>query len=81
MSVSDSQLSKVERGLWTPRPALRAALADLLGLDVVQDFEKRRSEPSDAPAADMDVHQLRDGERAVPQNLPELPDARVKRGA
>jgi hypothetical protein len=32
--VSWSQLSKIERGLSAPRPALRAVLADLLGLDI-----------------------------------------------
>lgn len=33
------QLSRYERGLATPRPAVRAVLARLLGLDVA-DFEK-----------------------------------------
>lgn len=32
--VSDSQLSKIERGLCVPYPALRATLAHLLSLDV-----------------------------------------------
>jgi transcriptional regulator with XRE-family HTH domain len=36
VSASDSQLSKIERGLFTPRPALRAALARILDLDVTK---------------------------------------------
>lgn len=34
--ASDSQLSKIERGHCTPRPALRAALAEILELDVTK---------------------------------------------
>lgn len=33
------QLSRIERHIHTPNPALRAVLAELLGLDVVADFE------------------------------------------
>lgn len=32
--VTDSQISKIERGLWTPRPKLRRVLADILELDI-----------------------------------------------
>lgn len=32
--VSNSQLSKIERGLYTPRPRLRAVLARVLDMDV-----------------------------------------------
>lgn len=32
--VSDSQLSKIERGLYTPRPLLRATLARILDLHI-----------------------------------------------
>lgn len=43
--VENSQLSKIERGISTPRPALRAVLAEVLGLGI-DDFEaapERRS--------------------------------------
>lgn len=43
--ASDSQLSKIERGLWSPRPKLRAALAEILGIDVL-DLEAARQEKS-----------------------------------
>lgn len=35
VGASDSQLSKIERGLWAPRPKLRATLAEILDLDVL----------------------------------------------
>lgn len=38
-SVSEGQLSRIERGIFNPRPQLRAVLADVLGLDAVEDFE------------------------------------------
>lgn len=38
--VDNSQLSKIERGLWTPRPKLRAVLAEVLGLDI-NDLQKK----------------------------------------
>lgn len=34
VKVSDSQLSKIERGICEPYPPLRAALAELLDLDI-----------------------------------------------
>lgn len=34
VSVDESHISRIERGIYTPRPRLRAALADLLGLDI-----------------------------------------------
>jgi transcriptional regulator with XRE-family HTH domain len=34
-SVSDSQLSKIERGMYMPYPKLRATLAQILDLDPV----------------------------------------------
>jgi transcriptional regulator with XRE-family HTH domain len=37
--VSEGQLSRIERGVFNPRPKLRAVLAELLGLDPVEDFE------------------------------------------
>jgi len=40
--VSYSQLARIEKGLFTPRPQLRAALAELLDLDV-NDFEREAS--------------------------------------
>ncbi|MGP3686490.1 helix-turn-helix domain-containing protein [Streptomyces sp. IBSNAI002] len=41
--VSHSHLSKVERGLYTPRPHLRLALARLLNLDP-HDFDAEPTE-------------------------------------
>lgn len=32
--VGDSQLSKIERGLYTPRPKLRVVLARVLEMDI-----------------------------------------------
>ncbi|MEU9349065.1 helix-turn-helix transcriptional regulator [Streptomyces sp. NPDC048278] len=32
--VDESQISRIERGIYTPRPRLRALLAELLELDV-----------------------------------------------
>ncbi|WP_171111286.1 MULTISPECIES: helix-turn-helix transcriptional regulator [unclassified Streptomyces] len=32
--VDESQISRIERGIYTPRPKLRALLAELLELDV-----------------------------------------------
>ena len=40
--VSEGQVSRIERGHATPRPALRAALAKVLELDAVEDFEAAR---------------------------------------
>ncbi|WP_158761595.1 helix-turn-helix transcriptional regulator [Streptomyces sp. NRRL S-146] len=37
--VDESHLSRIERGMYTPRPKLRSVLAALLDLDV-QDFEQ-----------------------------------------
>ncbi|MDX3033011.1 helix-turn-helix transcriptional regulator [Streptomyces scabiei] len=46
-SVDESHISRIERGIYTPRPRLRAVLADLLGLDVeeigLQGRERSRS--------------------------------------
>lgn len=39
VSVDESHISRIERGIYTPRPRLRAVLADLLGLDI-DDFEQ-----------------------------------------
>lgn len=40
--VTHTTISKIERGAQVPRPKLRAVLADLLDLDVV-DLERRAS--------------------------------------
>ncbi|MFF0138028.1 helix-turn-helix transcriptional regulator [Streptomyces sp. NPDC005227] len=32
--VNESHISRIERGVYTPRPKLRAVLAELLGLDI-----------------------------------------------
>lgn len=37
--VVESQISRIERGIYTPRPRLRAVLAELLGLSF-EDFEQ-----------------------------------------
>ncbi|MFD9706179.1 helix-turn-helix domain-containing protein [Lentzea sp. NPDC059081] len=37
--VSDSQLSKIERGKYSPRPAALKALVDVLGLDLEVDAQ------------------------------------------
>jgi transcriptional regulator with XRE-family HTH domain len=39
VAVSEGQLSRIERGVFNPRPRLRAVLADVLGLNAVDDFE------------------------------------------
>lgn len=36
--VTDSHLSKIERGMVSPGPALRRAIADALGLDGLKDL-------------------------------------------
>lgn len=36
--VDESHISRIERGIYTPRPKLRALLAELLELDVNDDF-------------------------------------------
>jgi transcriptional regulator with XRE-family HTH domain len=38
--ASNSQLSKIERGLYAPRPKLRGTLAEILGIGV-DDFESK----------------------------------------
>lgn len=38
--VDESHISRIERGIYTPRPRLRALLAELLDLDI-DDFEQR----------------------------------------
>ncbi|MFJ2303804.1 multiprotein-bridging factor 1 family protein [Streptomyces sp. NPDC087787] len=38
--VDESHISRIERGIFTPRPRLRALLAELLDLDI-DDFERR----------------------------------------
>ncbi|NJP75684.1 helix-turn-helix transcriptional regulator, partial [Streptomyces sp. C1-2] len=45
-SVDESHISRIERGVYTPRPRLRAVLARLLSLDV-QDFEPQGGSESD----------------------------------
>lgn len=42
VDVTYSALSKIERGLYVPRPKLRAVLAKLLDLDVAE-FERKAS--------------------------------------
>jgi transcriptional regulator with XRE-family HTH domain len=37
--VSEGQLSRIDRGMAVPRPALRAVLAEVLELDTYADFE------------------------------------------
>lgn len=37
--VSEGHVSRLERGIFNPRPKLRAVLAEVLGLDAVDDFE------------------------------------------
>jgi transcriptional regulator with XRE-family HTH domain len=80
VATNSSNLSKYELGKLTPRPRLRAVLAEILGLDVI-DFETGRDEPTDAASADVGVHGVRGEERAVPDDLPNLPIARVEREA
>ncbi|MBD0837403.1 helix-turn-helix transcriptional regulator [Streptomyces sp. TRM68416] len=41
VSVDESQISRIERGIFMPRPRLRAVLAELLELDI-DDFEQIR---------------------------------------
>ena len=36
--VDESHISRIERGIYTPRPKLRVLLAELLELDVNDDF-------------------------------------------
>ena len=38
--ASDSQLSKIERGIYAPRPKLRGTLAEILGISV-DDFKSK----------------------------------------
>lgn len=39
-TVSYSQLARLEKGEYTPRPQLRAVLAELLDLDINDDFKR-----------------------------------------
>jgi hypothetical protein len=78
--TNSSNLSKYELGKLTPRPRLRAVLAEILDLDVI-DFETTRDEPSDAASADVGVHDMRSEERVVPDAVQELPDAPIERAA
>lgn len=41
--VHFTTLSAIERGIHVPRPPLRAALARVLDLDIVTDFERKAS--------------------------------------
>ncbi|MFI7137229.1 helix-turn-helix transcriptional regulator [Streptomyces massasporeus] len=43
--VDESHLSRIERGIYTPRPKLRSVLAALLDMDI-EDFEQR-SQPDE----------------------------------
>lgn len=49
--VSNSQLSKIERGLFAPQPELRATLAGLLDLDPIDGFKRATPIPAAEPAA------------------------------
>ena len=40
--ITYTQLSRIDRGKATPRPALRAVLAELLGLDV-NEFDRKQA--------------------------------------
>lgn len=53
-SVSDSQLSKIERGLMCPRPSTLKAIADALGLEVA-DLLAPAPEPVAQPLAGGDA--------------------------
>lgn len=76
--ISESALSRIERRQAAGHPKTRAVLAEVLGLDAAHDFKKSPPhESTDPPPADVDVRVLRGGERAVPDGVPELPDARV----
>lgn len=41
VSVSESQIGRIERGIYAPRPKLRAVLAKLLDLDAAHDFPRK----------------------------------------
>lgn len=43
VTVDYGQLGRIERGEQIPRPELRAVLAKLLDLDVIDDFERKAS--------------------------------------
>jgi transcriptional regulator with XRE-family HTH domain len=49
VSVDESHISRIERGIYTPRPRLRAALANLLDLDV-EEIGLQGCEPSRSAA-------------------------------
>lgn len=49
VSVDESQISRIERGIYTPRPRLRAVLAGLLALDV-EEIGLQSQEPSRSAA-------------------------------
>lgn len=49
--VNESHLSRIERGIFTPRPRLRAVLAQLLDIDI-EEFDRDNTTPdgSGSPA-------------------------------
>ncbi len=82
MPVDYGQLGRIERGEYAPRPALGAVLAFLLDLDAARDFPRKADrEPKTAPPAADRVQEVRDAERAEPQEMPELPGRPVKRAS
>jgi transcriptional regulator with XRE-family HTH domain len=79
--LSESQASRIERREAAGRPATRKVIADVLGLDPSTDFHRNPSEPADPEAPDMDLHRLRDKERALPDQVPELRSEPVEESA
>src|SRR4051812_45487037 len=71
LGCSLSLVSEIESGTRNARLPLLERMAELLGCETSQ-LRHKDADGQAPPPADVDVRQVRDGERAVPNDLPEL---------
>lgn len=77
--VSRSLITEIELGTRNARPPMIRKLATALNCPRV--VLERKREPEATPSAARDLRQLRDGERAEPEEVPELRGGPVERTA
>lgn len=78
--VAPSLITEIISGTRNATPAMIAKLATALNCPRVV-LERKRIEPETATAGTREVRQLRDGERAEQEDMPELRGGSVERSA
>lgn len=71
LGVARSLISEIEKGTRNAKPDLLRRMAAILDCRA-SELEAKRAQGPAAAAADVDVRQVRDTERAVPDSMPGL---------